>query len=49
MSNPLLLAVAGAYVWVAVDYWLAGKNGMALAFGAYAIANLGFIWANQGG
>lgn len=43
MSTPLLALVALAYVWVTVDYIRLGRYGMALAFGAYAIANIGFI------
>ena len=46
MSNTLLAVVAVMYVWVAVDMFYAGKDGMALAFAAYAVANIGFIWAN---
>ena len=39
----ILASVAGAYLWVAIDYWLSGRKGMALAFVAYAIANVGFM------
>jgi hypothetical protein len=43
MSNWLLGGVAVVYLWVAVDYFLADRDGMALAFFAYALANIGFI------
>lgn len=33
------------YIGVAISFVLEGKPGMALAFGGYAIANLGLIWA----
>lgn len=43
MGSHLLAAVALAYAWVAWDYWSQGRYGMALAFLAYALANVGFI------
>lgn len=39
---------AVVYVWVAFDYACLGQMGMALAFVAYAAANLGFILAAWG-
>ena len=42
MSSPLLLFVGAIYIGVAASYWLDGRAGMALAFLAYAIANIGF-------
>lgn len=42
MSRPLLIAVALVYGYVAWVYFLEGRHGLALAFVAYAIANLGF-------
>lgn len=42
MSPWLLLVVAGVYVWVGLDYALSGRYGMALAWVAYAAANIGF-------
>ncbi len=45
MSGWLLGIVAVIYLGVGVDYLLAGNRGMALAFGAYALANVGFMWA----
>jgi hypothetical protein len=50
MSIMLLASVAGAYIYVAIDYWLDGRAGIALAFIAYAIANIGFmldIWGSK--
>lgn len=47
MSSGLLGAVALAYLGVAVGYARAGNHGMALAWAAYAVANVGFIWAEQ--
>lgn len=43
MNGPLLLFVGAIYAWVAVNYLIAGRLGMGLAFVAYAIANLGFM------
>jgi hypothetical protein len=43
MSPLLLGAVAVAYLWVGYGYIRAGRVGMAVAFVAYAFANLGFI------
>lgn len=40
------LAVASAlYICVAFRYASFGNSGMAVAFVAYAVANLGFLWA----
>lgn len=40
-----LLLAAGLYALVAVRYTLHDNPGMAVAFAAYAVANVGFIWA----
>jgi hypothetical protein len=40
-----LIIAAGLYLSVAVRYGKAGDPGMALAWAAYAVANIGFIWA----
>ncbi len=40
-----LLLAAGLYASVSVRYALTDNPGMSLAWGAYAVANLGFIWA----
>jgi len=42
MSKGLLLFVGGIYLLVALGYWQDGRAGMAIAFLAYALANLGF-------
>ncbi len=44
MSQGLLTVVAIVYLWVAVEYVREGRYGMALAFVAYAAANIGFMW-----
>lgn len=44
MSAALLLIVAVMYFGVALDYAMQARYGMALAWGAYALANLGFAW-----
>ena len=41
---PLLL-VAVLYLLQAVAYYRTGRPGMCLAFVAYAVSNLGLIWA----
>jgi len=44
--TPWELLLAGLlYLSVAVRYGKAGDPGMALAWAAYAVANVGFIWA----
>ena len=40
-----LALAALLYASVATRYGLAGNHGLALAWGAYAVANVGFIWA----
>lgn len=42
MGAWLLLSVGAVYLAVAVEYAIAGRYGMALAFAAYALANGGF-------
>lgn len=44
MGAPLLLFVGCIYAVVAWEYASKGKPGMALAFAAYALSNLGFAW-----
>lgn len=46
MSNWLLAITGCIYVGVAIDYFLNKNIGMAVAFTAYALANVGFILAN---
>lgn len=45
MNIWLLGLVAALYLYAAYDYWRDGQVGMALAFVAYALANVGFIVA----
>lgn len=43
MSAGLLVLVALVYGYVAVSYLQSERYGMALAFAAYALSNLGFV------
>ena len=43
MSQGLLALVACVYIYVALDYYTQGRTGMALAFSAYALSNIGFM------
>ncbi len=43
MSGPLILFVGVIYAYCAVDLYSAGKEGLAVAFGGYALANIG-LW-----
>ena len=50
MSSTLLGLVAVVYCYVAIDYTFNQRYGMALAFAAYSISNLGFmidLWRKQ--
>jgi len=42
-------AVLVMYVAAAVGYGLSGKHGLSLAYAAYAVANIGLIWASLEG
>lgn len=44
MSPSLLLVAALLYLGVGVGYYRTQQPGMALAFVAYALANVGFAW-----
>jgi hypothetical protein len=44
MGAPLLVFVGAIYVAVAADYARQSRYGMAVAFVAYGLANLGFAW-----
>jgi hypothetical protein len=46
MSSWLLAVTGMIYLGVAVDYFINNNLGMAIAFVAYALANVGFIIAN---
>lgn len=43
MSAALIAAVGVVYAVIAIDLYLAGKPGLALAFAGYAIANIGLF------
>lgn len=43
MSATLIGVVTVIYVAVAISLWAEGKPGLAVAFGGYAIANVGLI------
>lgn len=45
MNAWLLAVVACIYAWCAFNYWRNGEYGMAIAFVAYALANVGFVVA----
>lgn len=49
MGNTCLLIAALLYLGVAVDYSTKGQIWMAVAFAAYAVANVAFIMVNRGG
>ena len=43
--TPWLLGVTSCiYAWAAYSYYMSDRHGMAVAFLAYAISNIGFIW-----
>lgn len=46
MSNPLLVITVLIYGYVSTEYFIKSEFGMALAFFAYAVANVGFILHN---
>jgi len=43
VSATLIIAVGVVYAGIAIDLYLAGKTGMALAFAGYALANVGLF------
>ena len=45
MKGIEIALAAVLYVIAAVRYGMAGNPGMAIAFAAYALANVGLIWA----
>lgn len=45
MSVPLIAICGLIYLGVAIDQYVKGNTGMAITFGAYAVANLGLILA----
>lgn len=46
MSNWFLVAAIVIYIGATIGFIRERNWGMALAFGSYAISNLGFIWTN---
>jgi hypothetical protein len=47
MNGPLLLFVGAIYLYVAGEFIYTGKIGLAIAFFAYALANVGFWIASR--
>lgn len=47
MSKPLLLGVAVVYLYAAVEQFLVGNRGLALAFFSYALGNVGWYYVAQ--
>jgi hypothetical protein len=45
MSAPLLWLVTAIYAVVAIDLFLKGNPGMALAYIGYSVGNIGLIMA----
>lgn len=45
MSKTLILAVGAVYLAIAVDQWIKGEKGMALAWLGYSLANCGLAMA----
>ena len=43
MSHTLIALIGIAYVWIAVEQYLKGGNGVALMFAGYALAQAG-VW-----
>lgn len=48
MSDILLVVVSVLYVGAFIGFLYNHKYGMALAFFAYAVSNVGFVMANRG-
>ncbi len=43
MSGPLILIVGAIYLAISVDLFMNAKPGLAIAFGGYALSNIG-LW-----
>lgn len=43
MSGPLIMGVGVVYLIIAVDLYLKGQGGLALAFAGYSVSNIG-LW-----
>ena len=44
MSANLIACVGVVYAFIAVNLWLSGKPGLALAFFGYAVSNIGLYF-----
>jgi hypothetical protein len=44
MSANLIALVGLVYAFIAVNLWLSGKPGLALAFLGYAVSNIGLYF-----
>jgi hypothetical protein len=44
MTFWALLICTGLYVVTACGFWRDGNGPLAVAFGGYALANVGFLW-----
>ena len=44
MSANLIALVGLVYAFIAVNLWLSGKPGLALAFMGYAVSNVGLYF-----
>ena len=49
MSEIGLWIVTALYLWASGELFWAGKAAMSLVFAAYAVANVGLIFAARGG
>lgn len=47
MSSTLILGVGAVYLAVAVDQYIKGSPGMALAWFGYALANVGLAMTSR--
>lgn len=47
MSTPLLIIVTLIYMGVSVTEYWSSRDGMAIVFFGYALANIGLILANR--
>jgi hypothetical protein len=44
MSATLIAAVGVVYAFIAVNLYLSGKPGLALAFAGYSVSNIGLFF-----
>jgi len=43
MTGPLIILVGVIYAYVAVDQYMSGNSGMAIAYAGYSFSNIG-LW-----